>query len=172
MKTEITVRESEFLGEKYYCIAHESGLTICVFPKKRSTAYALFAARYGAADNCFRLQGEERFTEVPDGIAHFLEHKMFENEDGSDAFEQFAAAGANANAYTSHTRTVYLFSALQKCSYIERVLSVHIVRMRNETVVDIQIAKGINPLAHEQNFTRFFCIFKLFCKGKFLIHNS
>jgi len=113
MKTEITVRESEFLGEKYYCIAHESGLTICVFPKKRSTAYALFAARYGAADNCFRLQGEERFTEVPDGIAHFLEHKMFENEDGSDAFEQFAAAGANANAYTSALSTAYLFSCTE-----------------------------------------------------------
>lgn len=109
-KNEITVRENSVLGEKYYKIRHASGLDIFVFPKKLSTAYALFATRYGAVDNCFRLAGEESFTTVPDGIAHFLEHKMFENEDGSDAFEQYAENGANANAFTSSMRTAYLFS--------------------------------------------------------------
>ena len=113
MKTEITVRENPVLGERYWQIRHKSGLNICVFPKKRSTTYALFATKYGAADNCFRLNETDEFTSVPDGIAHFLEHKMFENEDGSDAFEQFAALGANANAYTSALTTAYLFSCTE-----------------------------------------------------------
>ena len=49
-------------------------------------------------------------TQVPDGIAHFLEHKMFEKEDG-DVFQQFSKQGASANAFTSFTRTAYLFSS-------------------------------------------------------------
>ena len=58
----------------------------------------------------FKLEGEESFHEVPDGIAHDLEHKMFENEDGIDTFSRFAKYGASANAYTSATMTAYLFS--------------------------------------------------------------
>jgi len=115
-KSEIIIRENAILGEKYYRIRHASGLDMYVFPKKRTTAYALLAARYGAADNCFRLAGDGAFTAVPDGIAHFLEHKMFENEDGSDAFEQFAALGANANAFTSSRTTAYLFSCTENFS--------------------------------------------------------
>ena len=113
MKNEIIIRENGILGEKYYKIRHTSGLDIYVFPKKLSTAYALFATRYGASDNCFRLEGDAEFTTVPDGIAHFLEHKMFENEDGSDAFNQYAATGANANAFTSSQTTAYLFSCTE-----------------------------------------------------------
>ena len=113
MKSEIIIRENAVLGEKYYKIRHISGLDIYVFPKKLSTAYALFATRYGAADNCFRLAGDAEFTTVPDGIAHFLEHKMFENEDGSDAFNQYAETGANANAFTSSQTTAYLFSCTE-----------------------------------------------------------
>lgn len=101
------------LGEMYYRIAHKSGLDIYVFPKKMSTAYALFGTRYGSVDNCFRLAGEEEYARVPDGIAHFLEHKMFENEDGSDTNEKFTRLGAAANAYTSNEMTAYEFSCTE-----------------------------------------------------------
>jgi len=63
---------------------------------------------FGEVDNAANAEGEQSF---PAGIAHFLEHKLFSNEDGSDSFERFSAYGADANAYTSHTKTVYMFTA-------------------------------------------------------------
>ena len=104
------VKESKLLDEKYYTFNHKTGLKVYVFPKKLTTGYALFTTKYGAIDNKFKLEGENEFTCVPDGIAHFLEHKMFECENGEDAFELFAKTGASANAYTSNDRTSYLFS--------------------------------------------------------------
>lgn len=110
--TEIIMKESSSVGEKYYYIKHKSGLDIYVFPKKLSTYYALFGTKYGSIDNCFSINGGEKLC-VPDGIAHFLEHKMFENEDGEDTFAKFARTGANANAYTSFDCTAYLFSCTE-----------------------------------------------------------
>ena len=75
-----------------------------------SSAYALYGTRYGSIDTTFRSNANEEFVTVPEGIAHFLEHKLFENEDGADAFELFAKTGASANAFTSFDRTCYLFS--------------------------------------------------------------
>ncbi len=98
----------DLLGESYTAIRHKSGLLVYVFPKKMTSAYALLATDFGAVDNA-PVEG----LEVPDGVAHFLEHKLFECEDGTDAFERFSALGADANAYTSHTRTVYLFSCTE-----------------------------------------------------------
>ena len=103
-------RESRLLQERYDCVHHKSGLDIYVFPKKMSTTYALFGTKYGSIDNCFRLAGEKEYTQVPDGIAHFLEHKMFESEDGSDTNERFTRIGASANAFTSNDMTAYEFS--------------------------------------------------------------
>jgi predicted Zn-dependent peptidase len=108
-----TVKENAHIGEKYYYIKHPSGLDIYVMPKKLSSAYALFCTRYGAVDNCFKLAEEADFTRVPDGIAHYLEHKMFENEDGVDTFSRFAAYGASANAFTSMNVTAYLFKCTE-----------------------------------------------------------
>lgn len=103
---------SERLGEKYQKICHPSGLTVYVYPKNLTTAYALFATRYGSLERTFAVGDEEPIT-VPDGVAHFLEHKLFEEEDGSDVFAKFAAQGASANAYTSNETTAYLFSATE-----------------------------------------------------------
>ena len=111
--TEMTVKSSELLKEKYYMFKHKSGLDVYVFPKKMTTSYALFATRYGAVDNKFKLENESEFTTVPDGIAHFLEHKMFEDENGEDAFTRYARLGASANAYTSNNMTAYLFSCTE-----------------------------------------------------------
>ena len=105
-----TKHENTLLREHYFRFTHKSGLDVYVFPKKLSTTYAVFGTRYGSIDNCFRINGEGEYRSVPDGIAHYLEHKMFENEDGVDTFSRFAKYGASANAYTSATMTAYLFS--------------------------------------------------------------
>ena len=114
-KPEIRHFESDRLGESYDSIRHPSGLEICVFPKKMTTTYAMFATRYGSVDQDFRLKDEpdSATVHVPAGVAHFLEHKMFSNEDGVDSFERFSALGADANAYTAHNRTVYLFGCTE-----------------------------------------------------------
>ncbi len=101
---------SQVLGQSYTTIRHPSGLTILLCPMQGfSTAYALFAAKVGSIDTTFKTQADADFVTVPAGIAHFLEHKMFECEDG-DAFAKYAKTGASANAYTSFDRTAYLFS--------------------------------------------------------------
>lgn len=105
--------EKKEIGEKYYRTVHKSGLEVTLIPKDFSQSYALFSTRYGACDNCFKLEGDGEFTKVPDGIAHYLEHKMFENEDGGDTFERFAKYGARANAFTSSNITAYLFGCTQ-----------------------------------------------------------
>jgi len=100
---------NELLNEKYYDIDHPSGLKILVMPKENySSTYAIFATKYGSIDTMIQMI-DGSFKEIPEGTAHFLEHKLFESED-LDAFERFAKTGASANAYTSFERTGYLFS--------------------------------------------------------------
>ena len=111
MSEKIITHKSELLGEEYAVVRHSSGLPIYVFPKRMSTSYALFATDFGAVDNALDAEGK---VLLPAGVAHFLEHKLFSNEDGSDSFERFSELGADANAYTSHTRTVYLFSCTDR----------------------------------------------------------
>ena len=108
---QLNVFTSEKLNEKYFAFTHKSGLRVYVFPKELRTSYALFATKYGSLENSFKLAEEKDFVTVPAGIAHFLEHKMFENEDGRDTFELFGKTGASANAYTSFDKTAYLFSS-------------------------------------------------------------
>ena len=101
---------SRRIGEQYQKILHPSGLTILLYPMEGfQSAYALFATNYGSVDETFKTEGDADFVTVPAGIAHFLEHKLFESEDG-DAFARYAKTGANANAYTSFDKTAYLFS--------------------------------------------------------------
>ncbi len=88
-----------------------NGLEVYVLPKKGfNKTYATFTTKYGSIDNQFVPLNQNEMTQVPDGIAHFLEHKLFEKEDG-DVFQEFSKQGASANAFTSFTRTAYLFSA-------------------------------------------------------------
>lgn len=92
---------------------HSSGLKIYIAEKPDfNVNYAIFGTHYGSVDTEFAL-GDEPMQAVPEGIAHFLEHKLFEGEDG-DAFEKYAVTGASANAYTSFDRTCYLFSCSER----------------------------------------------------------
>lgn len=104
----------ERVGDCYTRIKHSSGLTILLYPKEHcSTTYVVFGTRYGSIDNCFQRSDEPAPETVPEGIAHYLEHKLFESEEG-DAFDRFAKTGANANAFTSFESTCYLFSCTDK----------------------------------------------------------
>ncbi|WHX51151.1 pitrilysin family protein [Paenibacillus woosongensis] len=102
----------ERLKETVYRETMDNGLQVYVLPKPGfQKTYATFSTKYGSIDNHFRVEGEVE-TKVPDGIAHFLEHKMFEEPEG-DIFAKFASLGASANAFTSFEQTVYLFSATE-----------------------------------------------------------
>nr|WP_239581583.1 pitrilysin family protein [Jeotgalibacillus terrae] len=99
------------LDEELYIEKMTNGLQVCILPKKDfNKTFATFTTKYGSIDNQFIPLGEEDYIRVPDGVAHFLEHKMFEKEEG-DVFQKFSMNGASANAFTSFTRTAYLFSS-------------------------------------------------------------
>ena len=101
----------EQLQEELYYEKMDNGLSVYILPKKGfNKTYATFTTKYGSIDNHFKEPDAQEFSRVPDGIAHFLEHKLFEKEDG-DVFQQFSKQGAAANAFTSFTRTAYLFSS-------------------------------------------------------------
>lgn len=98
------------VGDQYLKVRHPSGLDLYLYPKENcSTSYAIFGTRYGSIDTCFQRSDEAAPETVPEGIAHYLEHKLFESEEG-DAFERYAKTGASANAFTSFESTCYLFS--------------------------------------------------------------
>ncbi|EDL63976.1 EF-P 5-aminopentanol modification-associated protein YfmH [Bacillus sp. SG-1] len=99
------------LQEELFYEKMDNGLQVYVLPKKGfNKTYATFTTKYGSIDNHFVPKGSKEYTKVPDGIAHFLEHKLFEKED-EDVFQKFSKQGASANAFTSFTRTAYLFSS-------------------------------------------------------------
>ena len=103
-----TVFKNSLLGEYTY-LNLEGGPSVYIMEKSGfSSSYAVFGTRYGSIDTRFGREGQEEI-EVPAGIAHFLEHKLFENEEG-DTFARFAKTGAYANAFTTFDRTCYLFS--------------------------------------------------------------
>ena len=132
---------SRILDEGYTRIDHPSGLTLMLCPMKGfSGAYALFATRYGSIDNEFAV-GDGEFQKVPAGIAHFLEHKLFESEEG-DAFALYAKTGASANAYTSFDRTAYLFSCTDKFDQSIEIL-INLVTKPYFTAQTVEKEQGI-----------------------------
>ena len=97
-------------GDKYTHIHHKSGLEILVCEMEGySTTEAMFGTKYGSINTQFKTAADKDYCTVPEGIAHFLEHKLFENED-CDVFDLYAKTGANANAFTSFDKTCYFFS--------------------------------------------------------------
>ncbi|BCJ86576.1 EF-P 5-aminopentanol modification-associated protein YfmH [Effusibacillus dendaii] len=101
----------EQLQETLYQEQLNNGLQVYILPKPEyNQAYATFTTKYGSIDRQFIIPDQTEAVTVPDGIAHFLEHKMFEEEEG-DVFNDFAKFGASANAFTSFDITTYLFSA-------------------------------------------------------------
>lgn len=135
---------SEKLREKYYEIEHSSGLRIFIMPKEgyRST-YAVIGTPFGSINTEFDT--EKGRVKVPDGIAHYLEHKLFESEDG-DAFAKYAETGANANAYTSFDKTCYLFSCTEQ---FERSLSILLELVTSPYFTEETVAKEQGIIGQE-----------------------
>ena len=100
------------IGEEVIWVTLDNGLPVCIVLKKGfSRKYALFATRYGGMDMRFRLNGQ--WLDTPAGIAHYLEHKMFDTEDGN-ALQELAMNGAEPNAFTSNAITCYYFDSTEK----------------------------------------------------------
>jgi len=106
------VIENKIVKEKLYVEKLENGLTVMIIPKKKVIKkYIVFGTNFGSIDNKFILPNETEAKEVPDGVAHFLEHKMFEQESGINSLDTLTGLGVNANAYTTNDHTAYLFEA-------------------------------------------------------------
>ena len=137
----MTEIKSARAGDSYYKIMHSSGLTVYVYPKEGyQSAYAIIGTKYGSINNCFSVDGGEKIT-VPDGIAHYLEHKLFESAEG-DAFTRYAETGASANAYTSFEKTCYLFSCTDRFDESLEIL-LDFVRDPYFTAATVQKEQGI-----------------------------
>lgn len=103
----------EQIDERVFEAELNNGLKLFIIPKKGfQKTFVTYTTKFGSLDNKFKPHGSDTFVTVPDGVAHFLEHKLFENDDESeDLFTAFAEDNAQVNAFTSFDRTSYLFSA-------------------------------------------------------------
>lgn len=105
---------NDILKEEVYYEKLDNGLDVYFMPKKGFTKkFAVLATNYGSNDLEFIPINQTEKLKVNEGIAHFLEHKMFEQPDGGNAFDKFSKLGASANAYTNFTMTAYLFSCTE-----------------------------------------------------------
>lgn len=151
------------INEVLYNEILPNGLTVYLLPKEGfHKTYGLFSTDYGSIDNHFGYANETMHT-VPDGIAHFLEHKLFEKEDG-DVFQKFGQQGASANAFTSFTKTSYLFSATDQIrKNLETLLD--FVQMPYFTKETVEKEKGIigqeiQMYDDDPNWQQFFGVIK------------
>lgn len=104
------ITENSKVKEKLYVEKLENGLTVMIIPKKNTQKkYMMWATHFGSINNTFVAPGDTQQTKIPDGVAHFLEHKMFEQENGTNSLDTLTALGVNANAYTTTDHTAYLF---------------------------------------------------------------
>ena len=108
------------VGEEMYHEVLENGLNVFVFPKPEyQKGYAFFATNYGGMNMRFKLDGQ--WQDTPAGVAHYLEHKMFDTKEGN-ALQELAANGASPNAFTSNAITGYYFESTEKFEENLRIL--------------------------------------------------
>lgn len=103
------------IKEKLYVEKLENGLTIMILPKNTTQKkYVMWGVNFGSIDNHFINPDNGQEIEIPDGVAHFLEHKMFEQPNGTNSLDTLSALGVDANAYTTNDYTTYLFECTDK----------------------------------------------------------
>ena len=104
------VIENLKVKEKLYIEKLENGLTVMIIPKQGiQKKYIIWGTNYGSNESVFVVPGEDNETAVPNGVAHFLEHKLFEQENGRNSLDVLTSLGVYANAYTTNDHTAYLF---------------------------------------------------------------
>lgn len=102
--------ENNLIKEKVYIEKLDSGITLMCIPKEKTIKkYAICGIGFGSNDNKFFIEKENREVSIPDGVAHYLEHKMFEKENGENSLDILSSLGVDANAYTTNDHTAYLF---------------------------------------------------------------
>ena len=132
----------ETIKETLYHEKMDNGLNVYLLPKYGfSKTYGLFSTRFGAIDTQFVPLGQSEMIKTQDGIAHFLEHKMFDMEDG-DAGDKFSLLGASTNAFTSSSRTAYLFSSADRIDECVELL-LDFVQSLHLTKESVEKEKGI-----------------------------
>ena len=110
----MSVEVSQELGESTFCTTLDNGLKVYICQKKGfGKKIGMFGTKYGSVVNDFVDITTGKRIKVPDGIAHFLEHKLFEKE-GANALDLFSKMGVSSNAYTSFDQTVYFFETSEK----------------------------------------------------------
>lgn len=159
----IDIKTDKVLNNKLYYTKLDNGLSVYVFPQKNfAKSIGMFGTKYGSIDKAFNiLDGKE--AEIPDGVAHFLEHKLFEQEE-ANALDLFSQIGMNANAYTSYDHTVYYFETTKN---VEKGLETLIKLVRtpfftNENVEKEKgiIAQEINMYNDDPNFQAYMTVIK------------
>ena len=135
--------EKSFLNEKLYKFSLDNGLDVVIIPKKDLVKkYAIFATHFGSINYKFKTSNDSEIVEVPDGVAHFLEHKLFEQEDGVNALDRLTKMGANPNAYTSFNHTSYLFECTENFNDVFKAL-LYFVQNPYLTDENVEKEKGI-----------------------------
>ncbi len=126
MESIIIKKKKPEIEEEYIKIEHKSGLDIYILPKKMSTANVMLAAKCGSGDNAVKYRSNPtepwKTAAFPDGIAHFLEHKLFAEEDGVDLSQKLASVGASCNAFTSFDKTAYTFTTGKNLTEAVKIL--------------------------------------------------
>lgn len=97
------------INETLYIEVLENGLKICIAPKETKKKYIIWGTNFGSNNNKFYAKNETTLSTVPDGIAHYLEHKLFEQKNGKNSLDVLTSLGADANAYTTNDHTAFLF---------------------------------------------------------------
>ena len=121
--TRLEKKEYPAVGESVYQTTLQNGLKLYLIPKDDfNETYAMISTKFGSVDTCFTIGPSKDKKEYPAGIAHFLEHKLFEDKDGKDYLQHFVRLGSESNAFTSFTQTSYLFSTTSNVSENLRLL--------------------------------------------------
>ena len=151
IKNKLIKKEYPDLDETVYEYNHASGLHLQMIPKPGFyKKFAVCALNFGAVHTKFQLPGSDKITVVPDGVAHFLEHKLFEQPD-MNIMDQYLALGASPNAATSFLWTYYYFTCTDNFDQCFRLL-MKFVQNPHFTKENVEKEKGI--IAQEINMYR------------------
>lgn len=128
-----------WLNLSYYKEVLPNGLQVYLMKKEKfHKTYGIFMTNYGSLDQEFVPLGKKEFIKTPAGIAHFLEHKLFELENGEDASTLFSEIGADSNAYTTYDMTAYLFETV---NHVERAVEILLDFVQNPHFTDASVEK-------------------------------
>lgn len=139
--------ENSKVKEKIYKEKLENGLTIMIIPKPNTLKkYVIWGTNFGSVDNHFIVPKEKKEVIIPDGVAHFLEHKLFEQENGTNSLDVLTSLGVEANAYTTNDHTAYLFETID---HFEEALDELMNYVQNPYFTDENVEKEKGIIGQE-----------------------